>query len=513
MSISSLSTAICRQARLSRDPRFDGRFFVGVLSTGIYCRPVCPAVSASEKNVQYFASAAAAAASGLRPCLRCRPESAPGSSAWRGTRTTLERAMCLIEQGALNGDTQQAVELLAQRLGISSRWLRKLFADALGTSPLQYAIYCRLLFAKQLLHETDMPVTQVALASGFNSIRRFNEVFQQRLQLTPSAIRHRPAVESAPANITLYLSYRPPYAWQSLRQFLQQRAVAGMEWFEQHDEQGYGRTLVVKQLQQQLRGWFFAVNEPEQHRFKVEVALVADDALSLLPMWLRQLRQVLDLDAEPAAINRGLSALLHLLPQLQLQPGLRLPGCGSVAEAGVRAILGQQVSLSQATQLLRQLLQQVGETLQINGRDCVFFPALTALTGAVCAALPMPQSRQQTLQRLADYLQTVTQPSTADQALLDDWQTLKGIGPWTVAYAAMRGLSAPDVLLSSDLVVKKQLLQLLPATAVADMKTAMQQIVATASPWGSYLTLTLWQQAAAHNTTNNPNSDNRRSRI
>ncbi|MBO1271428.1 helix-turn-helix domain-containing protein [Shewanella sp. 4t3-1-2LB] len=508
MSISCLSPAICRQARLSRDPRFDGRFFVGVHSTGIYCRPVCPAVSASERNVQYFASAAAAAAAGLRPCLRCRPESAPGSSAWRGTRTTLERAMRLIEQGALNGDTSQAVEQLAQRLGISSRWLRKLFNDALGTSPLQYAIYCRLLFAKQLLHETSMPVTQIALACGFNSIRRFNEVFQQRLQLPPTAIRHCSSTETSQTHITLFLSYRPPYAWQQLRHFLQWRSVADMEWFEHQGQQGYGRTLRVRQLQQQLRGWFFAVDEPKQHRFRVEVALVAEDSLALLPMWLQCLRQILDLDAEPAVIHGRLSALQHRLPELQLQPGLRLPGCGSVAEAGIRAILGQQVSVKQATKLLRQLLQQTGENLLINGRHCVFFPEPTALTDELCATLPMPQSRQQTLLRLARYLQTADTPMSPDERPLADWLTLKGIGPWTVAYAAMRGLSAPDILLSGDLVVRKQLLQLLPDPAVK-IEVALQQIATMAAPWGSYLTLNLWQQAVADDTCN----DNRRSNI
>lgn len=184
-----LSATICREARISRDPRFDGKFFVGVLSTGIYCRTVCPAVAPKEENVRYFDSAIKAAQAGLRPCLRCRPDSAPGSNPWKGTGTTLDRAIGLIEAGALSGEHGLTVEALADKLGISSRYLNKLFTSGFGTSPKQFALYRQLMFAKQLLHQTQLPITQVALAAGFNSIRRFNEAFQQSLQLTPTQLR------------------------------------------------------------------------------------------------------------------------------------------------------------------------------------------------------------------------------------------------------------------------------------------------------------------------------------
>ncbi|MDF0534215.1 AlkA N-terminal domain-containing protein [Shewanella sp. A32] len=503
MSFVDLHPDTCRQARLSRDFRFDGRFFVGVLSTGIYCRPVCPAVSANENNVRYFASAAAAAAAGLRPCLRCRPESAPGSCAWRGTRTTLERAMRLIEQGALNGDSQSAVDSLAERLGISSRWLRKLFTQSIGTSPVQYAIYCRLLLAKQLLHETGLTITQVALASGFNSVRRFNEVFQQRLQMTPSAIRRHKSVSDY-GTMQLFLSYRPPYDWQHLRSFFHYRAVPAMEWFEQHGNEGYGRTLLVKHQQHQLRGWFFAINQPEQHRFSVEIALAADGNLELLPLWLQRIRQILDLDTEPVIIHERLLALQAYLPGLQVMSGLRLPGCSSSFEAGVRAVLGQQVSLKQATTLLGQLVRQYGEKQIINGRDCVFFPSAELLAVQESLPLPMPQSRQQTLQRLAIYLhhRDEATETITDSHLLNDWLDIKGIGPWTVAYAAMRGLSAPDILLCSDLVIKKQLQQMAAVAEITDLNSFSQTIAASISPWGSYLTLSLWHQAASTKAKN-----------
>lgn len=336
-----LPEKLCQQARMSRDPRFDGLFFVGVLTTGIYCRPICPAVAPKEQNVQYFASAAAAAHAGLRPCLRCRPESAPGSYAWLGTDTTLRRAVSLIEQHAIDGERALNIEVLCERLGISSRWLRHLFADKLGISPIKYANYCRLLLAKQLLHQTNLAITDIAFAAGFRSVRRFNEVFQQQLQLSPSALRQKVSGRGAANQMTLMMSYRPPYDWQALLDFYRLRAVEGMEWFSQDDRVGYGRTLQIEHQGERLHCAFFAYQQAAHFRLAVTITLGAEVNPRLLPQLIQTIRRILDLDADPAAIMQRLAPLQQSLPSLMLQPGTRIAGVSSLFEAGIRAVLGQ----------------------------------------------------------------------------------------------------------------------------------------------------------------------------
>ena len=278
-----LSTDICQQARLARDARFDGLFFTAVKSTGIYCRPVCPAKAPAEAQVSYYFSSAAACAAGYRPCLRCRPDSAPGSAAWQGTDTTLQRALKLIDEGALQHQNQTQ---LAERLGISERYLRKMFQQQLGLAPKQYAITQQVLFAKKLLHETALSVSAIAYQAGFNSVRRFNDAFKQQLQLSPGAIRRRR--DGAEQDIIrLELSYRPPLAWHTMLQFWQTRTLDGIDWVNQ---QSYGRTFNY----QQSAGWF-------------EVMPKTDSSLQLSLHWagkqglfglVQQLRRLLDLDAK-----------------------------------------------------------------------------------------------------------------------------------------------------------------------------------------------------------------------
>ncbi|WP_144162320.1 DNA-3-methyladenine glycosylase 2 family protein [Shewanella algae] len=530
-----LSADTCRRARLSRDPRFDGRFFIGVKTTGIYCRPICPAVAPKEENVDYFFSAAAAANQGLRPCLRCRPESAPGSCAWKGTRTTLERAVTLIEQGALSGESAKGVEHLAQRLGISSRYLRKLFVQALGLSPKQYAAFQQLMFAKQLLHQTRLPITQVALAAGYTSIRRFNEVFQSQLQLTPSALRRSADTQMDDSNrLQLFLSYRPPYAWQALLDFYRLRAVTGMEWFELDGRQGYGRSLLLNSDKGGFKAWFFAELQASQNRVAVTLALEEGAEFSLLPVLVNRIRRILDLDADMQQVEQVLQPLTLADSTFGWEPGLRLPAVGSLFEAGVRAVLGQQVSVTQATKLLGQLVAVRGERRVIAGREISFFPEPESMLAADFDELKMPGSRKTALAELARF--QLEHGDTEPEA----WLSLKGIGPWTIAYARMRGLSDPDVLLGGDLIIRKRLLTLFGKTAIstgvngnlaqlnpdsakqgavgqhkgkksADKKSMdnksdakksaahyqalLQGVTEAASPWGSYLTLQLWQSA------------------
>ncbi|PWF61807.1 alcohol dehydrogenase [Shewanella sp. BC20] len=515
-----ISAGICREARMSRDPRFDGKFFVGVLSTGIYCRTVCPAVAPKEENVRYFDSAIKAAQAGLRPCLRCRPDSAPGSNPWKGTNTTLDRAIGLIEAGALSGEHGLTVEALAEKLGISSRYLNKLFTAGFGTSPKQFALYRQLLFAKQLLHQTQLPITQVALAAGFNSIRRFNEAFQQALQLTPTQLRKSSQKSTAkiddgesvelvcsqemPAHsLSLYQYYRPPLDWSAQLAFYRLRAVAGMEWFSDNADSHahgaidpntpleYGRTLQLEDI----RAVVHIVHEEPLHRFKITLTLTPDSPLSGLQKLITQVRRILDLDADMLQIEHNLEHLTDI--KLSSKSGLRIPGAGTVFEAGCRAVLGQQVSVVQATKLLNILVEAYGERLSLNGREYRLFPTPQAIREASLDELKMPGARKLALNALAAFI--CEQP----EASVDAWIGVKGIGPWTIAYAKLRGLGDPNIFLHTDLIVKKQLLASVAAQKGLDIEavkqldytTLAQQVSADIAPWGSYLTFQLWSNA------------------
>ncbi|GAB2802163.1 AlkA N-terminal domain-containing protein [Halomonas shantousis] len=447
----------CRQARLSRDARFDGHFFTAVTTTGIYCRPVCPATPPHEHNVKYYLTAAEAARAGYRPCLRCRPESAPGSPAWKGVDTTLERALHLIDAGALQDGT---LSRLSERLGISDRYLRQLFQRRFGVSPKTYALYRQCLFAKQLLHQTHLSVTEVAYASGFRSLRRFNDAFRKHMGLSPSQVR-RDATASCGKQLVLQLAYRPPYHWEALQDFLTRRLIGGVEWI---GSDHYGRSFVW----QQSKGHFTASHDPRHHRFLV--ALEIDD-LSAMQGVVANIRRILDLDADTRTIERHLA---RAIPGLALIEGLRLPGIWSLFEAGVRAILGQQVSIMAAHRLVQTLVDQLGEPLD-ERRRC--FPEPACIADSDLTFLKMPDARRETLRRFAAWYLANEAPQDASR-----WLTLKGIGQWTVDYARMRGASDPDIWLGGDLGVRK---------ALGELGDASPD---TASPWRSYLTFQLWNR-------------------
>ncbi|GEK71979.1 MULTISPECIES: AlkA N-terminal domain-containing protein [Halomonas] len=454
-----LDAAQCRQARLARDARFDGRFVVGVTSTGIYCRPICPAIPSKDTRVRYFDTPLAAAEAGFRPCLRCRPDSAPDSPAWRGTRTTLERALRLIDDGAL-GDG--SLGDLCQRLGVGERHLRRLFHDGLGVSPKAYAQHRQCLFAKQLLHQTTLPITDIAYASGFRSLRRFNDAFVTRIGLAPRELR-RSAADSANGGqngepLTLWLAYRPPYAWPALRDFHAGRAIAGLEWV---GEAYYGRHIRWGGA----RGSFTAEHVSQRHAFRVRLLL--DDLRALSPV-VRRIRRVLDLDADTTTIETHLAGAF---PGLALVEGLRLPGIWSPFEAGVRAILGQQVSTDAARGLVTRLVEARGEPTE-HGHH---FPVPEAIADSELDELRMPGARKATLRRFASWY---AEGEADDDPLT--WTALKGIGPWTANYAALRGIGAPDIWLDGDAGVRRAL----PRLEGEDP--------ARGAPWRSYLTLQLW---------------------
>ncbi|WP_086932277.1 AlkA N-terminal domain-containing protein [Agarilytica rhodophyticola] len=454
------SPKTCSKARLSRDPRFDGKFFTAVKTTGIYCRSICPAVAPKEENVVYYAKAIDAANAGYRPCLRCRPDSAPDSPVWKGVNTTLERAIKLIDQGALH---EASMNSLAERLGISDRYLRQLFNKHLGISPKAYSLYQQCLFAKQLLHQTQLPITQVALASGFNSIRRFNDCFSSQLNLTPSQVRK---TEKINANtLQLHLSYRPPYDWPSMRDFLTRRAAPSLEWTS---DDSYGRSFTWMGS----KGCFTARHMAADNNFKVTIDV---DELSNLKSIVNNIRRILDLDVDIQAIEEDFAH--HFPANVNWKKGLRLPGVWSVFEAGIRAILGQQVSLSAAHKLLSQIVNSLGEEYKSHK----IFPRAESLATSDFDFLKIPESRKRTLR---DFSQGYLTNKHFDQP--DNWAQIKGIGPWTINYAQLRGLSNPDIFLNTDLVIKKTMANLGEDIINSDL----------ASPWRSYLTLQLWHLAS-----------------
>ncbi|WP_260260439.1 DNA-3-methyladenine glycosylase 2 family protein [Vibrio intestinalis] len=448
-----LSQQQCQIAREARDARFDGRFFVAVKTTKIFCRPICPANLPKEENVEYFQDVALALQAGYRPCLRCRPDSAPNSWAWRGVDTTFERALKLIEQGELS---QNNMAEFAERLGITDRYLRQLFQSRLGMSPKQYALYHQLMFAKQLLHNSNMSIADIGFASGFNSTRRFNDAFQKMLQLTPSQVRKQGASTSPTQHIEL--SYKGNLAWQHMLDFYQLRAVNSLE---QVAGDSYARYVKLDQTS----GWFRVTHMGKSKKLKLEFEL---DDISQLKRLVKQVRRMFDLDADLEVIEKHLS---NIEPALVVKTGIRIPGVWSAWEAGVRAILGQQVSIKAA---INQLNLLVG-TLQPQG--ITHFPTPKEVAVADLSFLKMPQSRKETL---ACFAQLINQHP---DATFDQWLDLKGIGPWTVNYAALRGLSEPDHFLIGDLVVKKALQQFPNLTAES------------VSPYGSYATFHCWSHA------------------
>ncbi|WP_315903003.1 bifunctional transcriptional activator/DNA repair enzyme AdaA [Shewanella phaeophyticola] len=419
-----IAPQVCQQARLSRDARFDGQFFTGVLTTGIYCRSICPAPAPHEKNVRYFDSAIKAANAGLRPCLRCRPDSAPSSNAWRGTQTTLNRALRLIEQGYLNGDNAASVTDLAEKLGITSRYLSQLFNQQLGTSPKRFAQYQQLMFAKQLLHQSSLSVTDIAMAAGFNSIRRFNEVFQQHLQLSPSALRKQShTAQSSQVNrdnqsmavnpITLSLAYRPPFNWIKMLQFYAFRQVEHMEVIS---DDSYMRSFAFDGI----NGVFAAKHNHKKPQLDVSIYFVNAQDIKHLHNVVIKIRAMFDLDADMQVIEQALTSITSLGANIDV--GLRIPGTGNVFEAACRAVLGQQVSVQQATKLLNTLVQHYGEPLSLNGKTWRLFPTPTAIAQASLDELKMPGARKLALNALGKYA------SQYPESTPQDWLSVKGIG-------------------------------------------------------------------------------------
>jgi len=473
--------AACRRAFLTRDPRFDGRIFGAVRTTGIYCRPICPARTPKPENMRFYPTAAACQEAGYRPCLRCRPESSPDLGAWRGTSNTVSRALVLIEAGAMDGGD---VDGLAGRLGVGERQLRRLFRQHLGASPVAVAQTRRVLLAKQLIQETLLPMGEVALAAGFGSVRRFNETFQQLFGRPPGDLRRSRAEEASAAagGITVKLPYRAPYDWAAMIGFLAARAIPGVESVT---ARRYARTLAVD-------GAVGVVTvSPGTGDFLV--AEIRFPKVQALPAVIARIRRVFDLTADPGLIGDHLSQDPALAPLVAARPGLRAPGAWDGFELAVRAILGQQVSVAAARTAAGRLTQLLGEPLsEPDGALTHLFPSPAAIAAADPALLPGPHSRRATLRALASRLaegELAIDPGSDRVEVAAALLEIPGIGPWTEQYIAMRGLCDPDAFLPSDLGVRRAL-EALDVTWRGPRVAA--QLAESWRPWRAYALQHLW---------------------
>ncbi len=459
------SAEICDRARRARDPRFDGLFFTAVRTTGIYCRPVCPAPMPKPKNIRYFATAAAAAAAGYRPCLRCRPELSP--DAWaRGSDDVVQRALSLIADGALQEDS---IEDLADRLGIGGRQLRRLFVTQTGATPMAVHSTRRLLMAKQLLTETSLPVIEVALASGFKSLRRFNAAFRDGCGMPPTAIR-RLNPQAQAGGISLRLGYRPPFDFGAALAFLGRRAIPEVERVTDHS---YERRISAST-------WIRVTASADRPELRLELPVVDPRAI---PDVVRRVRRVFDLDADLSAVRCALEGDPLLAKAVHAHPGLRVPGGWDGFEVAVRAVLGQQVSVAGATTLAKRLVAQHGD-----GRS---FPRPEALYDAPLESLGLPKSRARTLRALAEAVADGRIDFRPDQRLDDFVErmvALPGIGSWTAHYVAMRALSHPDAFPAGDLVVR----QVLGGGVPVPQREAETRSQAW-RPWRAYAVMHLWR--------------------
>jgi AraC family transcriptional regulator of adaptative response / DNA-3-methyladenine glycosylase II len=482
-----LEHEICYRALQARDARFDGQFFTAVRTTGIYCRPICPAPTPRPENCFFLPSAAAAQAAGFRPCLRCRPEISPKLTQSFEGGAVVSRALRLIGEGALD---ETSLESLAGRVGVTERHLRRLFLQHLGASPSTVAQTRRILFAKQLLDETRLPVTEVGLAAGFNSLRRFNEVILKTYQRSPRELRRGREDETAgkqPSLTTLKLPYSQPLNWPAMAAFLQGRATAGVE---EVGPDFYRRTI-------RLDGQPGLVEVRYLPGQAYLLAGIHFPKVTALGQIVERLRRIFDLGTNSLEIEAHLSRDPYLEKFVAALPGLRVPGAWDKFELAVRAILGQQVSVPAATTLAGRLVEKYGEPLTLEGlagpvgRLRYIFPQPESLAGADISSLGMPKARAAAISSLAAAV--AANPRLLEEAAsleesIRQLSELPGIGPWTAQYIAMRALREPDAFPASDL-------GLLRAMQPENGKLTPAQLEKRAEswrPWRAYAALYLW---------------------
>jgi AraC family transcriptional regulator of adaptative response / DNA-3-methyladenine glycosylase II len=487
-----LDPAACYKALETKDDRFDGRIFVGVTSTGIYCRPVCPAGPPKFKHCRFFPSAAAAQDAGFRPCLRCRPETAIDLGSWRGTSNTVSRGLALIAEGELDRD-DASIDTLAERLGVGARQLRRLFQQHLGASPIVVAQTRRVLFAKQLVHETHLPMAEIALAAGFGSVRRFNETFQALFGKPPSALRKKTHKrDTVTAGVSVRLRYRAPYDWDAMLAYLRDRAVPGVE---RVDELTYARTAVHD-------GAVGTVEITHAPLAKSLVATIRFPSVRALPSMIARIRRVFDLGADVTAIGAHLSRDPMLRRLIAARPGLRAPGGWDGFELAARAVLGQQVTVEAGRQLVSQLVALAGAKVSATAADLTrTFPSAVEVTRADLGAMRMPGARKQTLVALARAAvddPTLFQARESVEDTVARLSAIKGIGDWTAHYIALRAAREPDAFPASDVGLLRG------ATEVGGVRPSPRELLERAEPWRpwrAYAAQHLWTAHGAHPAT------------
>lgn len=469
-------------AYAARDPRFDGVFFIGVTSTGIYCRPVCTARTPRPANCRFFESAALAERANFRPCLRCRPELAPGNAPVDDAHRVAGLIVRRIDEGTLDGGA--GLEQIAREFGWSSRQIRRVVRKEMGVSPMELVLTRRLLLAKQLLTETDLPITEVAFASGFASLRRFNDAFSGRYGMPPT--RFRKAAErglpAATGSFTLQLSYRPPFDWTALLEFLRRRGLAGVESVT---EGAYARTVRLGAQTGSIR----VCDLPARRVLTVEIS---HSLMPVVPPLLGRLRNLFDLSARPDLIAESLSRDPLLESALVRRPGLRVPGAFDGFELAARAVLGQQVTVKAATTLAARFVERFGEPVETP------HPNLTRLAPDAAqvarasldevAGLGIIESRARGIIALAGEIASGRlrlEPGADPAVTMERLTQLPGIGAWTAQYIAMRALRWPDAFPKEDVVVRAALGGVTGARAEAASQAWR--------PWRSYATMHLWQ--------------------
>ena len=491
----ALESDACYLAMKTHDARFDGSFFTAVTSTGIYCRPVCRVKLPRRENCRFFRHAAQAEAAGFRPCLRCRPELAPRAASWSTEDASrilaLQAARLIDEPDAWSEDGPGAAQIAA-RLGVSDRHLRRIFETQFGVSPLQYLQTRRLLAAKQLIADTRLPMTQVALASGFASVRRFNAAFVEHYGLNPSALRRAGGDAAAGGEgkaIEVRLGFRPPYDANAMLGFFARRALRGVEVVEGkapvHTK--LSRTLRIAQGQQVHTGWLQLRFDLEREQMRLSVS---DSLAAVLPIVISRARALLDLDAEPMAINAALHA------SFPHGDGLRVPGTVDGFELAVRAVLGQQITVAAARTMGSRLVEAFGEPIAtpFDGLNRLFPTpaAIAAASGDALGQLGIVKQRQGALQAVAREVAAgrLALHAGADvPSTIATLQELPGIGAWTAQYIAMRALRWPDAFPAGDIALQKAL-GVSSARAAAEASLAWQ-------PWRSYAVLRAWHAPAA----------------
>lgn len=489
------SPEVCERARLSRDARFDGLFFTAVKSTGIYCRPVCPAPTPKRANVSYFGNAAAAEAAGYRPCLRCRPELSPGDGAWRRGDAAVARALKLIDDGLL---AEQPLSALAERVHLGERQLRRLFVERLGAPPIGVHGTRRLLFAKQLLTETALPITDIALAAGFGSLRRFNTTFRDAYRMAPRDLRKRPSsARAADEGLVLRLGYRPPYDFAAMLAFLRGRALPGVEHV---DDTSYARVIAPEPGDAGATPAWLRISEwpGGEHALRLELHGAAPTRLVGI---VNRLRRMFDLDADPQAIAAVLARSPRLKPLLKRHPGARVPSGWDGFEIAVRAVVGQQVSVAAARTVVARLAQRFGTALETPfaaGTDgpvlTHLFPTPEALADADLSAVGLTRARADTIRTVARALLDGRVDFRPERTLEDfaaRWVALPGIGPWTAQYIALRALGHPDAFPAEDLVLQRAL----PDEAERLTAKALTAHAEAWRPWRAYAVILLWRDS------------------